>query len=105
MVEVFGKNYYIDLDAITDRCKLVLKTKVTSEKTTDSEEEPEFDDDETTDIFKYEIIKMCLTRVLDDFEEVDEEMGVFGQTKLGISFKIAFNTLIKNQILIEQEDE
>lgn len=48
---------------------------------------------------------MCLERVLNDFEDVDEELGAFGQTDTSISFKIAFNTLIKNEILIEDEDE
>jgi len=47
---------------------------------------------------------MCLERILNDIEDVDEEMGAFGQTDTSISFKIAFNTLIKNQILIEDDE-
>ena len=93
MVEIFGKNYFIDIDGITEKCKTgnTIKNE---------------DDTETLEvnIFKYEIIKMCLERILNDFQDVDEEMGVFGQTDTGVSFKIAFNTLIKNEILKEEDE-
>jgi hypothetical protein len=48
---------------------------------------------------------MCLERVLNEFDEVDEEMGVFAQKETPVSFRIAFNTLLKNNILIEDENE
>jgi hypothetical protein len=48
---------------------------------------------------------MCLDRVLGEVDEVDEELGKFAQEGTSVSFRIAFNTLIKNQILIEDEDE
>jgi hypothetical protein len=48
---------------------------------------------------------MCLDRILGEIDEVDEELGKFAQEGTSVSFKIAFNTLIKNQILIEDEDE
>ena len=93
MVEIFGKNYYIDLDGITEKCR----TGGTI---------PDEDGTEVTEvnIFKYEIIKMCLDRVLAEFEQVDEELGEFAQNNTTTSFKIAFNTLIKNQILIEDDE-
>jgi hypothetical protein len=47
---------------------------------------------------------MCLERVLNEYQEVDEEMGPFAQEGLSVSFKIAFNTLIKYQILIEEDE-
>lgn len=47
---------------------------------------------------------MCLDRVLNDYEDVDEEMGVFGSNSVNVSFKLAFNTLIKNGILIEDDE-
>jgi hypothetical protein len=47
---------------------------------------------------------MCLERVLDDYDDVDESMGVFGSSNVKVSFKIAFNTLIKNEILIEDDE-
>ena len=56
-------------------------------------------------IFKYEVIKMCLDRVLGEIDEVDEQLGKFAQEGTSVSFKIAFNTLIKNKILIEEEED
>jgi hypothetical protein len=52
----------------------------------------------------YEVLKMCIDRVLNEFDEVDESMGPFGQKETTISFKLAFNTLIKNNILIEDDE-
>lgn len=47
---------------------------------------------------------MCLERILDDYEDVDESMGMFGGNNVKVAFKIAFNTLIKNEILIEDDE-
>ena len=92
MVELFGKSYYIDIDGITEKCRTGNTIKD--------------DEGETLEIniFKYEIIKMCLDRVLNDYEDIDEEMGVFGSNNVNVSLKIAFNTLIKHGILIEDDE-
>jgi hypothetical protein len=94
MVEIFGKQYYIDIDGITEKCRYGTKIKEDDEES------------ETTEIniFKYEIIKMCLDRVLFDSEDMDEQMGPFSTSSSPgmVSFKIAFNTLIKYEILIEE---
>ena len=99
-MEYFGKNYYIDIDGITDKCRTV-KTK------NNGTEESEFEDEATIEIniFKYEIIKMCLARVLSEYEEDENEMSILkGSNNSPISFKIAFNTLIKYEILIEDDE-
>lgn len=95
MVELFGKNYYIDIDGITEKCR-----------TGNTIKDEENGENETLEIniFKYEIIKMCLDRILNDYEDVDEEMGIFGSNNVNVSLKIAFNTLIKNGILIEDDE-
>jgi hypothetical protein len=93
MVEVLGKNYYIDIDGLTKKCQ--TGNQIKDEDGNESEE---------VNIFKYEILKVCLERVLNEYEEIDEELGPFGDKNLSISFKIAFNTLIKNQILIEDDE-
>ena len=46
---------------------------------------------------------MFIDRLLSEIDEVDENMGEFASNTTTTSFKIAFNTLIKNQILIEDE--
>ena len=96
MVEIFGKYYYIDIDGITDKCRTGKTIK-----TEDDEEEDTLE----INIFKYEIIKMCLERILGEVDDVDEEMGVFAQNSTTTSFKLAFNTLIKYKILIEELNE
>lgn len=91
MVQIFGKNYSIDIDEIIRVC----------ETSKDSEEEAT-----EINIFKYEILKFCLDRVLNDIDgEIDEEIPIYAQSELSISFKIAFNTLIKYNILTEEEYE
>jgi hypothetical protein len=95
MVEIFGKYYYIDLDGITDKCRTGNKIKT----------EDEDEDSLEINIFKYEIIKMCLERILGEVDEVDEGMGAFAQNSTTTSFKLAFNTLIKYKILIEELNE
>jgi hypothetical protein len=94
MVEIFGKYYYIDLDRITDKCRTGNKIK-------------DENDEETLEvnIFKYEVIKMCLDTVLDEIQNVDSELGAFGSADTTVAFKIAFNTLIKNEILIEEDEQ
>jgi hypothetical protein len=93
MVELFGKNYYIDLDGITTKCG--TGKNIVEEDDSESLE---------INIFKYEIIKMCLDRILSEYEEVDDTLGAFGKNSQSLSFKIAFNTLIKYEILIEDDE-
>jgi hypothetical protein len=93
MVEIFGKSYYIDLDGITDKCRTGNNIK-----------DDDGEDVTEVNIFKYEVIKMCLDRILSEFTDPDEELGAFAQNNTTVSFKIAFNTLIKNQILIEDDE-
>lgn len=92
MVEIFGKYYYIDLDGITEKCRTGNKIKTEEEDTLE------------INIFKYEIIKMCLERILGEIDDVDEEMGAFAKNSTTTSFKLAFNTLIKYKILIEDDE-
>jgi hypothetical protein len=101
MVELFGKIYYIDIDGITDKCR----TGYTIKDEELNEEESELTETTEINIFKYEIIKMCLERVLGEIDEVDDELGAFGKNTSTTSFKIAFNTLIKHKILIEEINE
>jgi hypothetical protein len=93
MVEIFGKNYYIDIDGITAKCQ-----------TGNTVKNEDGDQSIEINIFKYEIIKLCLERILSDIQDVDEELGAFGNNETTISFKVAFNTLIKNEILIEDDE-
>jgi hypothetical protein len=56
-------------------------------------------------VFKFEIFKSCIERVLyDQPEETDDDIPVFQEKSIAISFKVAFNTLLKYEILIEDVD-
>lgn len=91
----FGKNYYIDFDRITEKCE-VKKS-----------EEAEGDGGLEINVFKYELIKMCLQRVLEDGYQDDEDgsIGSFSMKPESISFRLALNTLIKNEIILEYDEE
>ena len=93
MVEILGKNYYIDIDGISKKCQ--TGGQIQNEDGTTTLE---------INIFKYEILKSCVERILNEYVENDEELGEFGSNGLSISFKIAYNTLIKYEIL-KAEDE
>lgn len=93
MVEIFGKYYYIDLDKITEVCRT-------------GENVDEFGNTSTEiNIFKYELIKLCVDRVLNEYDETDENIGVFAQKETTTSFKLAFNTLIKVGLLTEDDEQ
>ena len=94
MGEIFGKNYYLDLDAAVAVCK-----------TGDNIKDEDGKDIVEINVFKYEMVKMAIDRILGEIDEVDEEMGVFGQKNTSISFRLAFNTLIKYGIIIEENED
>jgi len=102
MLQIFGKNYYLDIDGIVDKCSMAEKINE-NVKNDENDENSSEDESQTINIFKYEIIKMCIDRILDEVDDVDEEMGPFASNSTTTSFKIAFNTLLKNQIILENE--
>lgn len=105
MSDIFGKSYYIDLEAITTICRMAEPSKVNKSEVTDMEDEQDGEANEITiNVFKYEVLKMMVDRVLNEIDEVDEEMGVFAQNTTTISFRLAFNTLLKYGIIIEEND-
>lgn len=94
MVEIFGKFYFIDLDAITEACKTGSRIK-------DDDGNESFE----INIFKYELLKLCIERLLNEYEPNDEAMGAFQTKDVSVSFKFAYNTLLKNNIIIEDETD
>ena len=101
MVKIFGKQHYIDFDAITDQCR--INQKPTTKRKTKTQDDLENSSSIEVNIFKYELIKMCLDRILSEFEEVDNALGAFAQNDTSISFNLAFNSLIKSEIIKEDE--
>jgi hypothetical protein len=67
------------------------------------------EENETTlelNVFKFEIFKSCIERVLlyEYTDDKDDEIALFQAKSSSLSFAVAFNTLLKYEILIEEVD-
>lgn len=85
MIRVLGEEYFIDLESIENTINF------TSKDTPEGEIH--------INVAKYEMIKMMIEILMSESEETDENLGTHNLKKLSIPFKIAFNTLLQNQIL------
>lgn len=85
MFNLDKNSYYVDVELMLELCRI---------------EKDENDEDESTQInvFKYELYKMFLTRVLDEFAETDED-SIVPLSGNSVSFDIALNTLLKTEII------
>jgi len=108
MLEIFGKYYYIDVDEMIEQCRPDYPTtkeeKVRPKKTKGRQNDDDDDDDDnglSLNIFKFETFKACVERIFSEYEPVDEKLG--GLSENSISFKIAFNTLIRYNLLKDDE--
>ena len=98
MLEIFEKNYYIDIDSISEKCQIQVKKKM------DDGEENDENSVLEINVFKYDIIKMCIDRIFAEFNEEpeDEDYLLRKEIKTTPSFGIAFNTLINYDIIKEK---
>lgn len=95
MSSFLDKEYYIDLDGIVEKCKTDSSTK-----------DEDGQDIIEINIFKYEMIKMLIDRVINEIDDYEQdELAILRSDKIGsASFRLAFNTLIKNDIIIEEKE-
>lgn len=102
MLEILGKKHYIDVDKLIEKCRPVYEEKKKKKVKVENEEEKQLE----LNIFKFECYKSCLERVLNDFP-IDEDDGAsaFTNKTTNTSFGIAFNTLLKNEIITDETDE
>jgi hypothetical protein len=83
MLDVLGKLYYVDFAEIENLINM-----------------PESNSEEMTiNIVSYDIIKMMIEVVITERDEIDETLGIHSANKLSIPFKVAFNTLLRYNIL------
>jgi hypothetical protein len=106
MIEILGKNYYINVDNVIETCRAPRPPK--KPKKSQLEKEVIEEEIETTlelNVFKFEIFKSCIERVLNEYPEKEDEgdLPIFAERGTSLSFKVAFNTLVKYNILIEDE--
>lgn len=86
MLEILGEMYYIDLKKVGDAVD--LKSSEESDNT-----------DLTINVVSFEVIKMMLEIIMTERDEIDETLGIRSAEKLSIPFKLAFNTLLRHEIL------
>lgn len=105
-MHILGKNYYINIDEIIKKCRPDYGTQNFDEK-----KFPIISENGETileiNAFKYELFKSCIERVLSEYPENtdDDILGAFTEKPTSTSFNIAFNTLLKYEILNEYDDE
>lgn len=82
MLQVFGENYYLDLEKIDEFINLP------NQETTGST------DTQHISILKYEMVKLMTEVVLSEQDEVDEKLGGRGAEKLTVPYRLAWNTML-----------
>jgi hypothetical protein len=87
MLEVLGEMYYIDLESVSKTIEIEPMIEVSGNT------------EHSINLVSFEIIKMMIEIIMSEREEVDENLGVHSTKNLSIPFKVAFNTLLKHQIL------
>lgn len=86
MMEIFGENYFLDLEKID---QFVNLPSITSGET----------DTQHISILKYEMVKLLSEVVLSGNEEVDDKLGAKVSNNLPLPFKLAWNTMLKNKFI------
>lgn len=97
MIEVLGNTYYMDLNELEKFVELPDE-----EVTKELEEGVEIEEDtkgQRFSIIKFEIVKTMIEVVLTEREEFDENLGSYQATKTSIPFRLAFNTLLRHNII------
>lgn len=90
MIDILGHTYYIDMD--------ILESFVELKDFKPSEEEDK--DHQHFSIIKFELIKMMIEVVLTErVEDLDENLGIHNAKSTSIPFRIAFNTLLRHNII------
>lgn len=117
LFDIAGKEYYFDLDKISEFIRLdeeetiddLLKDMSTHDGDDVEGEIPaaspyDVPQGQMVDITKWEMTKAMIETILNENGIVDEAMGTTKlATQLSIPFRLSFNTLIKNKLIKENE--
>jgi hypothetical protein len=93
MLTFLGENYYLDIDELEKQVS--YEKSVLPITTTGETETPE----QQISVTRFETFKGLIDVILTEREDLDEGLGVHAGKDLSIPFKIAFNTLLINNIL------
>lgn len=126
-LEFAGNVFYIDLNSILEVIKIdppipveqpieekPVEKKTKSKKVQESKELISTDEINMLfdaanpgvqiDISKWEILRLMIEALMSNHSEIDDKLGIAGlNNNSSIPFKIAFNTLLKYNILQEEE--
>jgi hypothetical protein len=80
MFELWGENYYLDLEKIQNESQFVNESGETQ-----------------IHVVKYDTLRLLIETVMTE-DEVDEKLGM-KSTDITLPFKLAFNTLLVNKII------
>jgi hypothetical protein len=80
MFELWGENYYLDLEKIQGESQFVNESGETQ-----------------VHVVKYDTLRLLIETVMTE-DEVDEKLGMKG-SDISLPFKLAFNTLLVNKII------
>ena len=94
MIEVLGRTYYLDLNELEKFVE--LPDEEPKEVNEEGEEEST---GQRFSIIKFEIVKTMIEVILTEREEFDESLGSYQATKTSIPFRLAFNTLLRHNII------
>jgi hypothetical protein len=92
MIKFLGENFYLDVNELEKQVsyeKSVLP--IASGETETSEQQ--------ISVTRYDTFKSLIDVILTEREDLDESLGVHAGKDLSVPFKIAFNTLLINNIL------
>lgn len=113
LFEIAGEEFYFDLKSISDFVRVDEEEDKSLEDLLKKEgEKPEENENENVeavyyehqgpmvDVTKWELTKGLIEAVLSENNVVDETMGIAKlEGQLSISFRLAFNTLIKHKLI------
>jgi hypothetical protein len=91
MIEVLGEMYYLDLTSLDN----VVEVKQGSKPETDEE----IVEGQQFSLIKYDVLKIMIEVIMSEREEMDNNLGVIKINTLSLPFKLAFNTLLKYNII------
>lgn len=90
MLEVWGENYFIDLDEIEKYLELPEIPSLTESGTTEMR----------INVVKFELVKLLLDVVLSEQIDMEGSLGLKPNDKaVSVPFKLAFNSLLNKKLI------
>jgi hypothetical protein len=88
MIEIFGENYFVDLDNIEKYVDIKDLNPI----------DPSGQTENRINLVRYEMVKLMLDVVFTEHEIQDEKLGL-QNSGLSIPFKLAFNSLLNKKLI------